>query len=129
MDPTIFIAKIAAVVYLSIGLGALLNRNYLKQVAEDFIKSPGATYLGMIFAIIIGAVLLNYHGTWTSDWKVGITILGWGGIIKGTTGLILPNFMMKSLVPRILKFKQLYTIAGIVCILLGLFFGYYGFMA
>jgi hypothetical protein len=45
MEPTIYIAKIAAVLYLSVGLGILIDKNNLKRIIKDYIESPGCAYI------------------------------------------------------------------------------------
>jgi len=124
----IYIAKIAAVLYLCVGIGALINKNNLKRVVEDFIKSPGATYIAAILALILGFGLLSVNSAWTADWTVIITLMGWGGIIKGAFGLMFPEYTIK-LSGYFSRMKNLYLVAGPICIILGLIFGYYGFLA
>ena len=124
----IYIAKIAAVLYLCVGIGALINKNNLKKVVDDFIKSPGTTYIAAIFALVLGFGLLSVNSAWTADWTVIITILGWGGIIKGAFGLMFPEYTIK-LSAHFSQMKNLYLFAGPICIILGLVFGYYGFVA
>jgi hypothetical protein len=128
MDPVIYIAKIAAVLYLSVGISALLNKNYLKKVVEDYVKSPGLAYLGAVSALVLGFILLFIYSEWVWDWKLLITLLGWGAIIKGVFALLFPGALIK-LSESLIKMKSLFVLCGVVGIILGLFFGYYGFMA
>jgi len=127
MDATAYIAKVAALLYICVGAGALLNKGYLKKLLDDYIKSPSAEFTGAIIAMVAGAVLLYIHSDWTWNWKILITIIGWVGLIKGAVLFVLPGQMMK-LAERILKIKGLYTFTGVMCLVLGLLFGYYGFM-
>jgi|WetSurMetagenome_2_1015567.scaffolds.fasta_scaffold305376_2 hypothetical protein len=125
---SVFIARVAAILYLCVGIGALLDKNSLKRIVEDLIKSPSAAYIGSMFALIMGFCLLAVNSAWNWHWTVIITILGWGGIIKGAFGLMFPDYTLK-LAGYFSKMKNLYLIAGPLCIILGLVFGYYGFLA
>ena len=128
MEPLTYIAKIAAVLYLCIGLGSLINKNLLKSVVDDYVKSPGALYIGSIMAMLMGFGILYVHNTWSMDWTSLITLMGWGAILKGVFSLIFPHYMV-DLAGKFSKMKNLYLIVGISTIALGLDFGYFGFIA
>lgn len=126
MDLSIFVARVAAVVYLAVGLGMLFDKAYYKKFLENFTKDMTAMYVGGFMALVAGMALVMFHNTWVKSWEVLVTILGWLALIKGVTILAFPSTMMdfsKSMV----KGKKV-TTYGYVVIVLGLIFGYFGFI-
>lgn len=127
MATSLLIAKIVAVIYLSIGFGSLFSPDYLKKVVEDFGKSPAVTYVGGILALVMGLLIINFHNVWESNWTILITALGWAAIIKGVALLALPEIMMNFY--RHIYRKVNMNLYSIIVLLLGAFFAYQGFLA
>jgi hypothetical protein len=124
MEISILVAKMAALVYLSVGIGALSGKVNVKELFDSFSKSPGLTYLGGFVALIAGVALVQYHNFWVNDWTVLVTILGWLAVIKGVTLIAFPQVMPKF--KPVFKNVQLF---GFLAIAIGLLFGYFGFVA
>jgi len=127
MQTSIFIAKIASIIYLAAGIGFLFYGDYYKKVVKGFIDNPGASYIAAIFTIVLGFFIVSYHNIWGASWVVIITILGWGALIKGIAILAFPEPIMK-LSASVIKMKKLEYFAPIA-IILGLVLGYFGFIA
>lgn len=126
MELSILIAKIASVVYLSAALGAMFSANYYRRLVDDMFSNAALTYLMGFTTVIIGFLIVNYHNTWGKDWTVLITIMGWIALIKGVLIIAFPKFI-RSVSERIFKGRGLKTFPY-VAILLGLLFGYFGFV-
>jgi len=120
------IYQILSLVYLVIGIGILLNPDFYKKLFEEFIKNTFALYLGGVMALVVGYLILAFHNTWTKDWSVIITIVGWIALIKGIVILVQPK-MMIILSKAILKIENILKIEAIVVIFLGLVFSFLGF--
>jgi hypothetical protein len=127
MATSLLIAKIIAVVYLSIGVGSLFSPDYLKKVVEDFGKSAAANYLGGILALVMGSLIINFHNVWESNWTILITALGWAALIKGFVLLAFPEIMMHFYRHVFKKINM--NLYSIIVLLLGAFFAYQGFLA
>ena len=91
VETSVFIAKLLGPCFLIIGLGILFNRKHYNNLMEDFCKNSAMLYFGGITALAIGILIVLSHNVWAADWRVIITIFGWGGIIKGTWLLVFPN--------------------------------------
>lgn len=127
MNLSVFVAQLAAIVYLSIGVGMLLDKKYYKKLLDGVMKDMTALYLGGFMALIVGYALVTYHNDWVKSWEVLVTILGWLALVKGVMFLAFPTTMLdltKSWVNG--KFLSVYAFGAIV---LGLVFGYFGFVA
>jgi len=127
MQTSILIAKMFAVVYLMVGLGMLLSPNYYQKAMNDMLKNPIVFYLGGILAALAGFLIVTYHNIWESSWVVVITIFGWLGLLKGFMFLVFPGHL--KFWQGMFKKTSYMPIWAIIVLALGLFFGYFGFLA
>ena len=95
MENSLFLAKLLGPYCVIVAVGILLNRKIYQKVMEDFFKNAALVYLGGVFALIIGLLVLLFHNLWVANWVVIITIFGWLGVIKGAWLIILPNTLAK----------------------------------
>ena len=125
MELSIFVAKVMAVIMLSVGVGAFTGNISFKNVMSSFEKSEGLTLIVGYFAVLIGMLLVEYHNIWVKDWTVLITIVGWGALIKGIMYIASPQTIL-GMGKGMVKNEKNW---GIFVILIGLVFGYFGFIA
>ena len=120
---SIFIAKIIALLYLAAGVAALRGVIDFRKIVDDYTKSPAFTLMSGLFALIVGMIIIRYHNIWVKDWTVLITLIGWASAIKGVLFIAFPDSLK--------LFKGMYKNTkawGILLLLIGLLFGYFGFM-
>ena len=127
MDLSIFVAQVAAIVYLAIGVGILVDKKYYDKVFDSLMKDMTAMYLGGFVALLAGYSLVTFHNDWVKSWEVLVTILGWLALIKGVMLLAFPSTFLSVVKPWV-KSKNLSGMAA-VAVVLGLVFGYFGFVA
>ena len=123
MELSILVARMISLIYLSVAVGILIGKLKLDEMVESFEKSPGLIYLSGIFTLIIGMLLVTYHNIWVKDWIVLVTIIGWLTLIKGVLLIVFPQYLS--------LFKSWYKnirVWAVVIIILGLLFGYFGFI-
>jgi len=120
-----FIARIAAIVYLCVGGGALLNKKHFKKMMHEFSHNIDVNYVGALMALIIGAVIVNAYNVWVFNWPIFITLLGWTALFKGVAHLLFPEQNMK-LMKRYSK-KISPEVIGACAVMIGLIFGFFGF--
>ena len=123
MDVSILVAQMAALVYLAAGVAAISGTLNFKKLVEDFTKSPALTFISGFMALIIGVALVAAHNFWVKDWTVLVTIIGWACLVKGLMLIVYPKYL--------LSFKAAYKntkLWGLLMIVLGLVFGYFGFL-
>ena len=102
MELSILIAKIASVVYLSVALGAVLNRDHYQRVLDDLFENAALTYFMGFTTVVLGLLMVNYHNIWVKDWTVLVTIVGWAALIKGVLLITVPRFV-KAILDCFLK--------------------------
>ena len=121
---SIFVAKVAAIMYLTFSAAILLKTVNLEKLVEDFENSPALIYISGFFSLLVGMILIEFHNFWIKDWTVLVTIIGWAATIKGIMLIAFPKFVF--------KLKPLYknpTPRLVLVLVLGLFFGYQGFLS
>lgn len=112
---------------MTMGLGFLLNPKYFKDAFEDMMKSSSFIVFGGALALVVGFLIVHYHNFWVSDWTVIITIIGWGGLIKGVVLFLAPKAMIKF--SRVFLGKKNMHLMGVGALIFGLVLGYFGFFA
>ncbi len=90
MSAPVFIARLIGPIYVAIGLGIVLNGPFYTALVAEAVRSPTLIYFSGLIALAPGLAILNVHRTWTSDWRVIITIIGWLMTIGGVIRLVLP---------------------------------------
>jgi len=125
-DAQIF--QVLSLAYLAIGIGILINPDFYKKLYEDFIENASVLYLGGITALVIGYLLVTFHNTWTKDFSVIITIIGWLALLKGILILVRPKVMI-TLTKAMINKKSTLKIMSVFVIIVGLLFSFLGFFS
>lgn len=127
MDLSIFVAQVAAIIYLSVGVGILVDKKYYSKVFDNMLKDTTAMYLGGFMALLVGFALVTFHNDWMKSWEVLVTVIGWMALVKGVMLIAFPRTFLGIVKPWI-KSKNLSAMA-VAVVVLGLIFGYFGFVA
>ena len=122
---SILIAKTAALAYLSIGVGILLNGSYYKRGFEKIVDNFGMLFISGIMALVVGYMIVLYHNIWEKDWRLLITLFGYAALIKGMMLLAFPS--MLSLYKPLLKLPNIDKLIAALALLLGGVLAYFGF--
>ncbi len=125
-DAQIF--QIVGIMYLTVGLGILINPDFYKKMITSFMQSPPVIYLGGLTALLIGYLLVTFHNVWVKDWAVIITIVGWLAIIKGLMLIVLPKVMVR-ISNAFVNVTNIMKIWPIIIIILGALCCWLGFFA
>jgi hypothetical protein len=126
MDVSIFTAQVLSVAYIATGVAVLGKQVDFKKMLESFEKSQGLTLLAGASSLVIGMLLVQSHNMWVNDWRVLITIAGWGALIKGVTLLAFPKVIHSFKSFPIYKNSK---VLAVLVLALGLIMGYFGFIA
>ncbi len=115
-----------SLVYISVGIGILINPGFYKKMFEGFTENASVLYLGGMAALVVGYLIVAFHNTWTKDLSVIITIIGWLALIKGILIFIQPKIII-AVSKAMAKKESFLRIEAIVIIILGLAFSFLGF--
>ncbi len=128
METSVFIARIFGLCYLIIGAGLLFNRETLQRVTDDFCKNATLVFYGGVLALVIGIVIILTHNVWGTHWTVMITIIGWGGLIKGIWMIVFPK-TVPGFLEAYRKNPKLSTVHSIGALVFGAALTFFGFFA
>ena len=126
MKSSKFISKILGLVYFGAGLGYLISTDHYQTMLEEFVSKPSFELMLTAYLIIIGGLaIIEYHNIWKGLWRGVITFIGWYAAFWGMVLLIFPNIYEGF--TDLIQARLYYTIGGAFAVLIGLYFGYYGF--
>ena len=120
------VARLVGPLLVVIGLGVLLNPTLYADAIADAVKSTTLIYLSGVASLLGGLAILNAHRTWTADWRVIITILGWIFVIAGFIRIVLPR-QMASVATTIYSGSIAMTIVGVIVFVLGGYLSFEGY--
>jgi hypothetical protein len=126
MESSIFIGRLFAIIYLTVGIAALAHRSYYRSIAQSIVTNSVVLLVLSLIALTVGASIVILHNVWVPDWPVVITILGWFAMVKGMTFIFLPErttlwistYMAREDVPKL---------SACTAIGLGVMFAYFSF--
>lgn len=127
MESSIFIAKLLGPYAIIMSIGIMFNLTIYKNIIRDFLKNSALLYLGGIFMLVFGLLIILFHNFWVFDWFVVITILGWLGLIKGILLIVYPNCIIKISKAYLVNNNLLLTHSAVIFIigLILIVFGYF----
>ena len=123
---SIFLAKLIGPLFVALGLAMLVNPAVLHAMAEEFLRSYALIFLSGLLTLVAGLAIVNVHNSWTRDWRVIITVLGWLSVIGGVLRIVLPQAVASI---GMTFFSQRFTpiVAGLVMLALGGFLSFKGY--
>ncbi len=131
MDRSAQLAKLIGPPFLAVGLGLLLNQKTYWEMTNEVIQHPNAVsnvliYFSGVLAMIVGLAVVNAHPTWTRDWRVVITVIGWLFLVVGIARIVLPDVVLK-LGSTLYGSPISVVIAAIVSLVVGGFLSFKGY--
>lgn len=124
---SILIARIFATIYLSIGVGLIVNGKHYKKGLESALDNFTLLIIDGFLRIAIGYFIIYHHNVWEKGWQLSITLMGWASLIGGVFVLAFPTFL-RPLKP-LLKSENIHKLLTPLVLLMGIFFAYFGFFA
>ena len=121
-----YLAQLWGFSLIVVSLAFLVNPKNTKTIfrlAED----EKILFLVGIINVILGVALVLAYNIWASNWKTIITIIGWLVVIRGCLILFLPDFV-KEMVEKVKRNTDWIPPVFVVCVLLGCFLVYMGFV-
>lgn len=128
MENSILIAKLIGLIYLVLGLGLVFNPRYYHKMFDDLLNDAPLTYISGLISLITGFLLVTFHNIWVNNWVVVITVFSWLLLGKGILLIVLPE-IMKKISKGLFKTSNVFLVDGLIVLILGLVFAYFGFIA
>jgi hypothetical protein len=106
------IAIIAGSALLIVGLSLFINP-YANAAMSDLANNKGLLWVTALITFVTGTVTLALYNTWSKDWRVLVTLLGWLAVIKGAVLILFPQSMtlyLSFLSDTVLTFSGIYAV-------------------
>jgi len=131
MDRSVLLAKIIGPPFLAVGLGLLLNQKIYWEMIDEVIRHPTPIgnmliYLSGLLSMLAGLAVVNTHPSWTRDWRVVLTIIGWLLLVGGIVRIVLPDIILK-LGSTLYGSPTTLLIVAIISLVLGGFLSFKGY--
>ncbi len=106
---------------------SVMNKSYVGAMIDELENSKTLFWFMGFVTVVLGSVTLGFYSTWTFDWPVIITIIGWMMLLKGMLIMLFPA----TWVPLYKKFhlNGMVTVSGAIAIIVGIILLYEGFLA
>jgi len=133
MDRSTLLAKLIGPPFLAVGLGLLLNQKTYWDMIDEVIRHPSPIgnlliYLSGLLSMVAGLAMVNVHPSWTRDWRVVITILGWLCVIGGVLRIVFPSFVGSIGASMLTSTSNSWIIGeGVVFLALGAWLSFMGY--
>jgi hypothetical protein len=127
MTTSTYLARLIGPVLLVAAVGALLNREAYKAMAQEFLRSPALIYLSGVLTMLAGVAVVLAHNLWVTDWPVLITIFGWLAAIGGAARIALPA-ATKAVGERMLDSPAWMTVGSGVWLIVGALLTFLGYV-
>ena len=126
MPTSIFLARLLAPVFLPVGIGALLNREGYRKLADEFLRSDALIYLSGLLIMTAGMAVILTHNVWAADWRVLITLLGWLTVIGGALRIVMPQ-RVETIGRWFIEHPSSLTIAAAIWLAVGVILAFFGY--
>lgn len=117
------IAGLAGPLMLALGVALLFNRDLFPAMASQIANDYAVIFLSGILALAAGIAIVRVHNTWTRDWTVIVTVLGWLLILSGLVRMWFPQ-MAAPIATSFASSSEHLILPGLILAGLGVFLSY-----
>jgi uncharacterized protein YjeT (DUF2065 family) len=121
------LAQIFSIYFILIGLSMMINRSFFGAAIKEISSSSVAMLIIGTTTLMLGLVLVTLHNVWVSDWRISVTLFCWLVMLSGTIRTLFPTFVQGMAGRLSNRIETVLPIMTLVCITLGLMYGYFGF--
>lgn len=126
MFNSMFFAQFWGILLIATSLAFLFRRENLKGMVQLIGDGKHTPIFGLI-AFLLGLWTVLLHNLWVNDWRVVITIFGWLSLLKGISYLLWPSIIVSF--AKIYRNNSVANFLLLICLALGAWLAYQGFMA
>lgn len=94
MQLSLFLAQLIGLTTAVFALAAFFRPRFVHDVMADLQRSAMTRLLFAFIALVAGLAIVISHNVWTGDWRLIITLIGWGGILKGFAAIAQPASLL-----------------------------------
>jgi hypothetical protein len=127
MNTTFFLAQLWGPAILAVGIGYLVNPSFYKKIYSNIAAEPLTILVFGMTAIVAGIAQIQAHNVWANFFEGLVSFLGWALLVKGFVFVIAPNFVDRAGIWEMKK--KLVPLAGVICIIVGLYLSWIGYFS
>ena len=126
MDTSLVLARFWGIILVVLCGSMLINAKFYVRLVKGF-QDESVRFLYFFVVLVIGAVNVLVMNQWTWDQKGLITLLGWGSLLKGSFGILLPDFSNK-IIQRVKLSPGVIYPTGVIMLIVGGYLSFCGFV-
>jgi hypothetical protein len=121
-----YLAKLIGPIFLTIGIGMLVNGLYYRVLIGEALASHVLIYLSGVLSLLAGLAVVIAHNRWSGGWPVIITVIGWLMVIGGVIRIVVPQ-VVQTVAAIVYTGRAAIIVVAILCVALGGFLSFKGF--
>ncbi len=130
MSPrTIFLSKLFGLYFILVALLMMLHKQAVVDMVTGLLHDPSTMFVLGLLALVAGLAMVLAHNIWSGGvLPVVVTIVGWLALAKGLMFLLLFSGDAAGFYLGRLHYSQLFYVYMAICLVLGAYLTYGGFM-
>ena len=126
MNPNVVVIKFWGIILLVLGGSLLINANFYLRLVRSF-QEEVVRFLYFFVVMVIGAASISVLNQWTLNAAGLVSLLGWGSLLKGALGILLPDLTNRIILKVRWTPPMIYP-AGVVLLIIGCYLLFVGFL-
>ena len=127
MDAALVLARFWGIILVVLCGSMLINANFYVRLVKGF-QDESVRFLYFFVVLVIGAVnVAFFFNQWAWNLRGIITLLGWGSLLKGAFGILLPDLSNKIIQRFRLTPAVIYP-TGLIMLIVGVYLLFCGFV-
>ena len=125
MDFVSVVFQIMGITYLAVGIRFAMDPKALEMFAKTFTEKNWMSEIFGLLGIALGLGILANYNTWSLDWAVIVTFVGWVSMLKWISLIVMPDQLMNTF--SFMWSKKARMPIVVLMIVIGLLCSYLGF--
>ena len=127
MDSALVLARFWGIILVVLCTSMLVNSKFYVRLVKVF-QDEAVRFLYFFVVLVIGAVNVSvFWNQWAWNLRGIITLLGWGSLLKGAFGILLPDLSNK-IIQKINLSPVVIYLAGVIMLIIGVYLLWCGFV-
>jgi hypothetical protein len=127
MDSALVLARFWGIILVVLCGSMLINAKFYVRLVKGF-QDESVRFLYFFLVLVIGAVNVSFFlNQWAWNLRGLITLLGWGSLLKGSFGILLPDLSNK-IIQRINLSPLVIYPTGVIMLIVGVYLLFCGFV-
>ena len=126
MDTSLVLARFWGIILVVLCGSILVNAKFYVRLVKGF-QDESVRFLYFFVVLVIGTVNVSVINQWQWDQKGLITLLGWGSLLKGSFGILLPDLSNK-IIQRVKLSPMMIYPSGVIMLIVGGYLLFCGFV-